>query len=107
MRAPSSARCTDVRLYTICIKIGTNQRALALLNSPQALHITNKQRAPASARMVELASVFFIITESIGQIKWHLVLLRIVILNLNLKNTSKRPILAFPRRRWSALFSHF
>ena len=28
MRALSGARCTGVRLYTLCIKIGTNQRAL-------------------------------------------------------------------------------
>ena len=28
MRALSGARCTDVRLYTLWIKIGTNQRAL-------------------------------------------------------------------------------
>ena len=34
MRAVSSARCIDVRLYTSRIKIGRS-RALALLNSPQ------------------------------------------------------------------------
>ena len=28
MRALSGARCTDARLYTLRIKIGTNQRAL-------------------------------------------------------------------------------
>ena len=28
MRALSGARCTDARLYTLGIKIGTNQRAL-------------------------------------------------------------------------------
>ena len=28
MRALSGARCTDVRFYTLRIKIGTNQRAL-------------------------------------------------------------------------------
>ena len=32
MRALSSARCTDVRLYTLRIKIGTNQRALGELS---------------------------------------------------------------------------
>ena len=32
MRALSSARCTDVRLYTVRIKIGTNQRALGELS---------------------------------------------------------------------------
>ena len=32
MRALSSARCTGVRLYTLRIKIGTNQRALGELS---------------------------------------------------------------------------
>ena len=32
MQAHSSARCTDVRLYTLRIKIGTNQRALGELS---------------------------------------------------------------------------
>ena len=32
MRALSRARCTDARLYTIQIKIGTNQRALGELS---------------------------------------------------------------------------
>ena len=32
MRALSSARCTDVRLYTLRIKIDTNQRALGELS---------------------------------------------------------------------------
>ena len=32
MRALSSARCTDARLYTLRIKIGTNQRALGELS---------------------------------------------------------------------------
>ena len=32
MRALSSARCTGVRLYTLRIEIGTNQRALGELS---------------------------------------------------------------------------
>ena len=32
MRALSSARCTGVKLYTLRIKIGTNQRALGELS---------------------------------------------------------------------------
>ena len=32
MRALSSARCTGVRLYTLRIKIGTDQRALGELS---------------------------------------------------------------------------
>ena len=32
MRVLASARCTDARLYTLRIKIGTNQRALGGLS---------------------------------------------------------------------------
>ena len=76
MRALSSARCTGVRLYTLRIKIGTNERALGELSHYwtrvrgkfnnasalgrslywcQALHIMNKDRYQSTSARRALA----------------------------------------------------
>ena len=53
MRALSGARCTDARLYTLWIKIGTNQRALG-----ERSHYWTRLWARAFWRKVKLFNLF-------------------------------------------------